>query len=311
MDFDESYFKAREDAVRWLRRDYDRRDYREGITLLERMRFKPLLTRRLKQCEAHPPMMRILVQAVTDGVNVYRNPTAPKFADTIPAEVEEATGGTLPPAPDEEESEEGDTSRPSPLQPQSSNLKPSTYPENVRRVVRWYADAYKRRDRLHREMRAVGESNDNESMARRKVLSDRIDTLTDYMDAIYPLKEAYHADGSVPTEEQLAAIGTYDVWESRHPTAAADNPAASQQAASFRKKEEDFASMDIDELRTRRSSIRTMLTRKQNQLLYQSDKCLDKENPMPDSPRRTRLEKQVEALKEKLYQADKAMAKFG
>ena len=113
MQFDESYFKAREDAVRCLRRDPERRDYAEGITLLERMRFKPLLTHRLKLCPNHPPMMRILVQAVTDGVNVYRNPAAPKFADTIPAEVEEMTGGTLPPAPDEEESEEDDTSRPS------------------------------------------------------------------------------------------------------------------------------------------------------------------------------------------------------
>ena len=100
MQFDESYFKAREDAVRWLRRDPERRDYAEGITLLERMRFKPLLTHRLKLCPNHPPMMRILVQAVTDGVNVYRNPAAPKFADTIPAEVEEMTGGTLPPPPD-------------------------------------------------------------------------------------------------------------------------------------------------------------------------------------------------------------------
>ena len=307
MDFDESYFKAREDAVRWLRRDYDKRDYAEGIALLERMRFKPLLTHRLKQCASHPPMMRVLVQAVTDGVNFYRNPKSPKFADTIPAEVEEATGGMLPPSPEEEETEED--GHPSNPNPQSSH--PSPYPDNVRRVVKWYADAYKRRDRLHREMRAVGEGNDTESMARRKVLSERIDMLTDYMDTIYPLKEAYHADGTVPTEEQMADIGTYDVWEARHAPTGTDGTAGSEQAASFRNKEEDFASMGIEELRKRRNSIRTMLVRKQNQLLYQSYSRQEKENPMPDSPERIRLEKQVRVLQDKLYHADKAMAKFG
>ncbi len=69
-------------------------------------------------------------------------------------------------------------------------------------------------------------------------------------------------------------------------------------------------SMSFEDLRSRRRNIRTVLVRKQNQLLYQSNSRLEKENPMPPCPKRTKIEKQVEVLKEKLYQADKALAKF-
>jgi hypothetical protein len=51
--------------------------------------------------------------------------------------------------------------------------------------------------------------------------------------------------------------------------------------------------------------------RKQNQLLYQSTKVEEKENPMPFCPARTKLEVQVELLKDKLYNIDKALARFG
>lgn len=305
MTFDKNYYEAREAAVKWLRRNPDRRDYAEGIALLERMQFKPLLTHRLKQCANNPMMLRVLVQAVADGINVYRNPTSQKYADTIPAEVEEVTGGTLPPPPEE----------PSSVQSVAVSQQSPTIPETARRVSRWFADAYRRRDRLHREMRALGESNDPSTMARRKTLSDRINRLTDYMDELYPLKEAYDVRGVAPTEEQMADIGVYDVWEARQGSTEAQQslPSAAtvQDAASFRKKDEDFDSMSIEELRKRLSSIRTQLVRKQNQLLYQSDSKREKENPMPPCPERTKIETQVAALNQKLYLVIKAISKFG
>lgn len=302
MEFDKNYFEAREEAVRWLRRDPSRQDYATGIGLLERLRFKPLLTRRLKACADNPSSRRILVQAVSDGVNVYRNPSKPKFADTIPAEIEEMTGGTLPPPP-QEVSEAKDV----PVEPASP------FPDAVRRLMRWYSDAYRRRDRLHREMRSLGEGNDPPTMARRKVLSDRINTLTDYMDELYPLREEYDSRHVEPTEGQLTAIGAFDVWEARHALEEPSGvqPSATVDAASFRKKDENFDTMPLPELRKRRASIRTMIVRKQNQLLYQSDAKQEKENPMPICPERTKTEHQLEALKQKLYLVVKAISKFG
>ena len=55
--------------------------------------------------------------------------------------------------------------------------------------------------------------------------------------------------------------------------------------------------MDTEKLRTRRKSLTDQITRKENQLLYQSNSKQNVENPMPDSPKRVKLLKQVENLK--------------
>ena len=306
MLFDKNYFEAREAAVKWLRRDASRQDYAEGVALLERLKFKPLLAHRLRLAIGNPTMHRFLVQALTDGVNVYRNPESPKFADVIPAEVEEVTSGTLPPPP----------SPPSPSEntEQSASQEigtQSTFPATVRTIMKWYSDAYRRRDRLHREMRGLGESNDHSVMARRKTLSDRINLLTDYMDEVYPLRESYDTLKQAPSSEAIDAVGPFDIWAVRHSMSSPEKPADAPVPASFRLKDEDFSKMSLAELRKRRSSIRSMLVRKSNQLLYQSDSKQEKENPMPLCPERTKLEKQVEGLKQKLYLVMKALSEFG
>ena len=225
MLFDKNYFEAREAAVKWLRRDPQRQDYAEGVALLERLKFKPLLAHRLRIGTGNPMMHRFLVQALTDGVNVYRNPTSPRFADTIPAEVEEATSGTMPPpaepvAPVQQELQSG--------------RQASSFPGTVRTIMKWYSDAYRRRDRLHREMRALGENNDPTTMARRKALSDRINSLTDYMDEVYPLRESYDTLNQIPSTEAIDAIGSFDMWSVRHAMENSVSPTESPAPASFR-----------------------------------------------------------------------------
>ena len=59
----------------------------------------------------------------------------------------------------------------------------------------------------------------------------------------------------------------------------------------------DYKSMDTDSLRKRRKSLTNQITRKENQLLYQSDSKQAVEKPLPDSPKRVKLLKQVENLK--------------
>lgn len=309
MLFDKNYFEAREAAVKWLRRDPSRQNYEEGVALLERLKFKPLLAHRLRMGTGNPMMHRFLVQALTDGVNVYRNPTSPRFADTIPAEVEEATSGTMPPPPSPQTEQ---AAVPSTVQSSvQSDRAVSSFPSTVRTIMKWYSDAYRRRDRLHREMRALGESNDPTTMARRKALSDRINALTDYMDEVYPLRESYDTLKQIPSTEDIDAIGSFDMWSVRHSMADKESSTEAPAPASFRLKDEDFSKMSLAELRKRRSSIRTMLVRKGNQLLYQSDSKQEKENPMPLCPERTKIEKQVEGLKQKLYLVIKAISEFG
>ena len=61
--------------------------------------------------------------------------------------------------------------------------------------------------------------------------------------------------------------------------------------------ETDYKTMDTEKLRTRRKSLTDQITRKENQLLYQSNSKQSAENPMPESPKRVKLLKQIENLK--------------
>ena len=298
MDFNDDYFKARAEAVKWLNRDVARRNYADGVAILGRMGFKPMLQRRLSMHQGNLVLMAALDKALRDGCNYYRNPKNPKYADTIPPEVEVVDGGTRQQPSEDKAAAEEDT----------DTDKFRSYPETVRTVVRWYAKAYKLRAVTHRHLRAVGEGNDAASCDRRKQLSDQVSALTDYMDRLYPLKKAYDRHGTVPTKEEVDAIGPMEDQRNEvrpKPEKVADGD------SSMKLKGEDFSSMTKEQLRTRKHSTRTSLVRKQNQLLYQSTSRQEKENPMPFGPARTKLEVQVELLKDKLYNIDKALALFG
>ncbi len=295
MEFDNQYFAAREEGIRWLRRDYDRRQWSVGLSILERMRFKPLLFRRLQMRGESPISKKVLVAAVRDGANVYRNPGNPKYADGIPAELDVDTSGVT----------HIETTAEEPVDDNPDNYLPLY----VRLLLRWFAQAYKRRAVLHRELRSIGEKNDAVSMARRSNLSSMITSLSDYMDALYPLRAAWEEHQIVPTDSQLSEIGSFDtVWQRMNAAPKEEAPKPEPKTVS---KKEDFGSMKREELLVRKHSIRSMIKRKENQLLYQSNSSKDKENPMPFSPARTKLEVQVRILKDKLYEVDKALAQFG
>lgn len=55
--------------------------------------------------------------------------------------------------------------------------------------------------------------------------------------------------------------------------------------------------MTTEKLKTRKKSLTNQITRKENMLLYQSDTKQEEENPLPDSPKRIKLLKQIENLK--------------
>ena len=296
MNFDDQYFKAREEAIAWLNRRPDRRDYDAGVAILGRMRFKPQLHRRLAMSKGNDVLQRILVQAVTDGCNFYRNPSSRKYADEVPAEVVNLTDA--PKATVAEETMAATT------QPDDS------MPANVRTIVRWFSRAYKQREILHREMRGVGEGNDQQSMDRRRSLSERINVLSEYMDRLYPLREAFFQGGDVPSDATLEQLGPPERQASSAPSSASQTE-SSTVAASLRIKEEDYDAMTVAQLRRRKHSVRTLATKKRNLLLYQSENKAQKENPMPSCPRRTKIETQLRSLDEKLYAIDNALARKG
>lgn len=109
------------------------------------------------------------------------------------------------------------------------------------------------------------------------------------MDALAPLKEAYDHDGTVPDRATFDSIKNYSM--------VTKCMAAFDQRPKVTVGKVDYHLMYTVQLRTRRKSLTNQITSKENQLLYQSNSKQAVENPMPDSPKRVKLLKQIENLK--------------
>ena len=114
------------------------------------MRFKPLLCKRLSMHQGNAVLMRILDVALRDACKACRGNK--DYADEIPPELEVMDSGTHQPAKEEKE--------------MTKEEKIATYPPTVQKVYRLFAQAYKDRDKLHKQMCKIGEDNDTTSMER-------------------------------------------------------------------------------------------------------------------------------------------------
>ena len=285
MKLSQDYFDARSQAMRWLAAPVGKRNYAAGLLILSKSGYKPSVHALLLRKGEQPWTMEKLTSCLRDVIQLYYNPDDPRFEDT----------------PDVDDLNDRDGKRQT-IDEQTDMAKSSdtasfqSMPEVMQLVVKAYADAYKQRARLARQRTEIGEVNDATSIEKRKEIGSQMDQLTAYMDALAPLKEAYDRDGKVPGRDEFDSI-TASVQT------AADSEAAKQPDAAT-----DYKAMDTDKLRTRRKSLSDQITRKRNQLLYQSNSKQTVENPMPDSPKRVKLTKQVENLTAELSKVEYELA---
>ena len=285
----DEYTKARQQAVNWLKKDPHRRDFNEGLDILTRMNFQALTVKSLRMRGDTPAARRILNERMHTAVAV-RHPAPLTEHPSLPSLGEGQGVG-------------------SPSSLGEGSAADSPLPPTVERVTILYADVYKRRDILHRQLRNVGDRNDQTSIERRKILQEDITRLSDLMDALFPLKDAYYTTGTIPTDEQIEqAINTHS--SSLKPIPSGGEGGRLTQS-SLRKKEEDFSDMSRQQLQKRRHNIKTQLTKKENLLRYQVERKAKKENPMPPCPKREKIAAQITMLKEKLYLIEIAIAKLG
>ena len=219
-----------------------------------------------------------LTTCLRDVIQVYYNPDDPRFAEV--------------PDVDDLNDRDGEHQSVSEQESMAKSADTTSFkqmPEVMQLVVKAYADAYKQRAKLARQRTEIGENNDDESVARRKQIGEQMDQLTSYMDALAPLKEAYDHDGTVPDRATFDSIKNYSM--------VTKCMAAFDQRPKVTVGKVDYHLMYTVQLRTRRKSLTNQITRKENQLLYQSNSKQAVENPMPDSPKRVKLLKQIESLK--------------
>ena len=278
MKLSQDYFDARTQAMKWLALPVSKRNFAVGLQILGKSGYKPNVHAMLVRKGEQPWTVDKLTTCLRDVIQVYYNPDDPRFAEV--------------PDVDDLNDRDGEHQSVSEQESMAKSADTTSFkqmPEVMQLVVKAYADAYKQRAKLARQRTEIGENNDDESVARRKQIGEQMDQLTSYMDALAPLKEAYDHDGTVPDRATFDSIKNYSM--------VTKCMAAFDQRPKVTVGKVDYHLMYTVQLRTRRKSLTNQITRKENQLLYQSNSKQAVENPMPDSPKRVKLLKQIESLK--------------
>ena len=286
------FIKHRQAAIDWLN---GKRDFDAGINVLEKSKFKPGVVARLKRVGVNGTeakarlvyLMRSLVQAWampddqlndnTDpatGVDASEEPTI--FTDSSDAYINMAVEKLM--------------------------IDPEAYPKRIASVIREYADAYKKRDILHKQLADLPEDNDEATVAKRKELSDEIKAKTELMERMYPLYEKFQSLNEDISEEDIQSL--------EQPTD--DNESNDEKDSSIN--EPGVGNLDgrtKEELQKIRKSVATKIGRAKNMLEYQQQTKAETPNPMPESPKKVKYETKIANLTKELEQIDYAIAKLG
>lgn len=257
--------------MQWLGQKQEKRNFAAGLKILVQSGYKPNVQKLLLRKGELPWTMEKLTSCLRDVVQVYYNPDDPRFEDVPDADLLNDSTGEKP-AVDEQRRMAG-------LPDDDTRFR--SMPEVMQMLIRNFADAYKQRARLSRQRYELGEANDENTVEQRKTLGDSIDKLTAYMDVLAAMREAYEKDGTLPDLDKAQELSS----------------AAVAKAEGAGGGKVDYKSMPTDKLKTRKKSLTNQITRKENMLLYQTETRQEHENPLPESPRRTKLLKQIENLK--------------
>lgn len=278
------FIEYRQKAVDWLN---GTRDFNEGIQILEESKFKPGVVAKLKKHGVNGPeamsrlkfLMRELIQAWAMSDE--------QLADNV----DPSTGLDA----DSDTKDHNDNEAMKLVEAiKLLDAGEQTFPTNISAVIREYANAYKKRDALHKQLLDMPEDNDEKTMQARAELSDQIAELSDLMEKLYPLYEKYQADGNDISDEEMKTLEDNDKGFDSKTT-----------------QEIDYSKLSKEELQKVRKSVSTKISRARNMLEYQQEAKAEVTNPMPDCPKRVKYESKIANLSADIEKIDYAIAALG
>ena len=288
-----NFIKHRQAAINWLN---GKRDFDSGIKVLEESKFKPGVVAKLKRVgEKGPEAKARLVYLMRSLVQAWAMP-------------EEVANDNIDPATGVDANEVMTIHTDSSeaylnMAIEKLAVDPEAFPKNIASVIRDYADAYKQRDALHKQLVALPEDNAEETVARRKELSDAIKAQSELMERLYPLYEKYQSLQQDISDEDLQSLQAVD--DNNLPLEDSDNADGSAPT------DENLEGKSKEELQKIRKSVATKISRAKNMLEYQQETKAETPNPLPESPKRLKYETKIANLTKELEQIDYAIAKLG
>ena len=159
------------------------------------------------------------------------------------------------------------------------------YPTVMRRVIYEYAAVFQERSKLHSVMAEMPESNSDSVCAARAELFDVIKSLSARLEQFYEAKTLFENEGTLPDPELLFPS---------QPTP----------------QEEDYNSLDQEELKKRKKYLQNGNSKDQSLLDYQSKEHGTAKCPMPQGPKRLKIEYRIRQRVQQILQIDKAQLKY-
>lgn len=156
----------------------------------------------------------------------------------------------------------------------------STVPEIITRISSDYSTLSGSRASLHGRMASI-EGNDDDSVKTRKELSDEIATLSARIDLLYKAKEDFYNLQILPSEEEL------------YPP---EMPAADKKTKAV------VLSDTPDKLKEFKKKLQVSLCKDRNHLEFQAETKQEQPSPMPQGPKRLKIEKRI-ANKEEIIKS--------
>lgn len=287
-----NFIQHRQAAINWLN---GKRDFDAGIKVLEESKFKPGVVAKLKRVgEKGPEAKARLVYLMRSLVQAWAMPEEIANDNTDPATGVDANE-VMTIHTDSSEAYLN-------MAIEKLTVDPEAFPKNIASVIREYADAYKRRDILHKQLADLPEDNGEDTVAKRKELSDEIKAKTELMERMYPLYEKFQSLKEDISEEDIQSL--------EQPTD--DNESNDEKDSSIN--EPGVGNLDgrtKEELQKIRKSVATKIGRAKNMLEYQQETKAETPNPMPESPKKVKYETKIANLTKELEQIDYAIAKLG
>lgn len=278
------FIEYRQKAVDWLN---GTRDFNEGIQTLEESKFKPGVVAKLKKHGVNgPEAMSRLKFLMRELIQAWAMPD-----DQLTDNIDPSTGL------DADSDTKGHNDNEAMKLVEAVKLLDAgehTFPTNISAVIREYANAYKKRDALHKQLFDMPEDNDEKTMQARAELSDQIAELSDLMEKLYPLYEKYQAEGKDISDEDMKTLESND-----------------KGLGSKKTQEVDYSEFSKEELQKVRKSISTKISRARNMLEYQQEAKAEVTNPMPDCPKRVKYENKIANLSADIEKIDYAIAALG
>lgn len=278
----ENYSTCRAKAINYLKTKCQ--DFFLGISILEEAGLKPLFVKKIKEAGVNADTRSALMTNLYQLIRQWAKPESVEFDDELPGT--EPIGSEIPAIG---------------IEKMQRIFRENTTPMGA--VIRKFADMYNTRAILHRQLAEVGETNDEQSIAKRKQIVVSIEALSNQMDDIYPHIRAYEKHGTVPEPTVLSNILSNHADEKGQ--AEKKEPAPSPSAA--------WVKMSREELMNYKKNLCTRIQRCNNKIVFRKENIGGaKPNPLPEgSLRRIKLEAKMKRLGEELKELEVFIAKLG